>query len=49
MQKVDLRQQLVENLRHGVSSNRAWWIIDQWRTRLETCLLAEGGHFEQQM
>jgi len=22
-------------LRHGVSSSRAWWIIDQWRTRLK--------------
>jgi len=34
-------------LRHGASSSRAWWIIDQRRTRLETCVQTHSGHFEQ--
>jgi len=44
--KVDLRQQLVETWREF---SRAWWIIDQWRTRLDTCVQADSGHFEQRM
>jgi len=45
---VELQQRLIETWRE-FQQTVVDDAIDQWRTRLEACVQADGGHFEQRL